>query len=84
MNYSKTPSHAARALRRVEKLRGGKVEWWKSGEVQLWLANGCAPSYDLLLLRSDDLERLVRGAGSDGFKLGTGLVVFDNVPRLRA
>ncbi len=37
-----------------------------------------------LLLRSDDLERLLRGAWSGGFNLGTGLVAFGNVPRLSA
>ena len=48
------------------------------------MVKGLGSTYDLLLLRSDDLERLVRGAGSGGFNLGTGLVVFDNVPRLSA
>ena len=52
---------------RVERVggEGGKVERWESGWVQLWLAKGCDPSYDLLL-RSDDLERMVRGSGSGG------------------
>ena len=43
-----------------------------------------ATLYDYCCVRSDDLERLVRGAGSGGFNLGTGLVVFDNVPRSSA
>ena len=37
-----------------------------------------------LLLRSDDVERLLRGAWAGGFNLGTGLVAFGNVPRLSA
>ena len=49
------------------------------------MVKGLGSTYDLLLLlRSDDLERLVRGAGSGGFNLGTGLVAFGNVPRLSA
>ena len=44
----------------------------------------CNHLVGLLLRRSDDLERLLRGAWSGGFNLGTVLVVFDNVPRLRA
>ena len=42
------------------------------------------PTWYLLPLRSDDLERLLRGAWSGGFNLGTGLVAFGNVPRLSA
>ena len=44
----------------------------------------CGSNESNLLLRSDDLERLMRGAGSGGFNLGTGLVAFGNVPRLNA
>jgi hypothetical protein len=44
----------------------------------------CGSNESNLLLRSDDLERLMRGAGSGGFNLGTGLVAFGNVPRLSA
>ena len=38
----------------------------------------------MLLLRSDDFERLVRGTWSGGFNLGAGLVAFGNASRLSA
>ena len=55
------------------------VEWYTSG----W-QRGAPPPMICCCVRSDDLKRLERGTESGGFNLGTGLVVFDNVPRLRA
>ena len=52
---------------RVERVgdEGEEVEKWESGEVQLWLAKWCAPSYALLLLRSDDLNDWCTARGAD-------------------